>query len=34
MTLDIAQGLIRWETASGPDGQSRMQRITEPELAF
>jgi len=34
MTLDIAQGLIRWEMVPGADGQSRMQRITEPELAF
>src|SRR6185369_15585781 len=34
MTLDIAQGLVRWEMAPGPDGQNLMRRITEPELAF
>jgi hypothetical protein len=34
MTLDIAQGLVRWEMAPGPDGHSLMRRITEPELAF
>ena len=34
MTLDIAQSLVRWEMATGSDGQRLMRRITEPELAF
>jgi hypothetical protein len=34
MTLDVAQGLVRWEMAAGPDGQRLMRRVTEPELAF
>ena len=34
MTLDIAQGFVRWQMSMGPDGRNLMRRITEPEPAF